>query len=144
MSTRNLHRPAGITVLAIVNGAACFLTVLFWALVYFRLFAPSPGMDPVMRASAAATLGFLVGDIVWAVPLLALGASGLWKMRQWGYLSAQMVNILWLYSLTVIWVRDLYAAKISPGAAVFTPFALIAACAVFYLWKSRKLFLDHA
>jgi len=132
--------PLGVRVIAVINLVAAVITVTFWALVYARLFAPGPPADPVLRASSAATLGFLIGDIIWAVPLLALSVAGLWRLRPWGWLVAQMVNILWAYSMTVIWVRDVYAGQVSPGAILFTPFALFAVWATARLWKVRDRF----
>ncbi len=51
-----------------------------------------------------------------------------------------MVNILWLYSMTVVWCRDLYTARISPGDVLFLPFVPFSAWAVFYLWNCRRAF----
>jgi len=134
------RRPCGVTSIAVVNAVAGVVTLLFWGLVYLRLFAGSSIADPVLRASAAATLGFLVGDVVWAVPLLFLSVAGLWGLRDWGWLVAQMVNVLWVYSMTVVWVRDMYAGSISPGAVLFTPFAVIATWATVHLWRRRREF----
>ena len=78
--------PLGVRVIAVINLVAAVITVAFWALVYARLFAPGPPADPVLRASSAATLGFLIGDLIWAVPLLALSVAGLWRLRPWGWL----------------------------------------------------------
>lgn len=130
----------GLKVIIGVNLIACVLTILFWSLVYFRLFHGQEIGDPILRASSAATFGFLIGDLVWAAPLLALSVAGLRRNRMWGWLIAQLVNILWLYSMTVIWVRDLYADSISPGAVIFSPFPLIAVWATLYLWRHRKQF----
>jgi hypothetical protein len=133
-------RSRGVGTIAIVNAVAGVVTLLFWGLVFLRLFAGPTNPDPVVRASAAATLGFLVGDVVWAVPLLFLSVAGLRRRRDWGWLVAQMVNALWLYSMTVVWVRDVYAGSISPGAVLFTPFAVIAMWATMHLWKTRRAF----
>ena len=136
------RRPAALSAIAIVNGAAGVITFLFWALVYVRLFRGGPIDDPALRASLSGTLGFLVGDVVWAVPLLIAAAAGLWRRRLWGRDLALMVNALWVYSLTVIWVRDLHAGAVSPGALLFTPFALFAVWATFALWKHRRAFFS--
>jgi hypothetical protein len=135
-----VERPIGVSVISVINFLAAIITLVFWGLVYFRIFAQAQAMDPVLRASFAATLGFLVGDIVWAVPLLFLSWLGLWRLRDWGWLLAQIANGLWLYSMTVIWVRDLYAGTISPGALLFTPFTLVALWAAPYLWRKRSWF----
>ncbi|MGA1844980.1 MAG: hypothetical protein ACMUIS_10510 [bacterium] len=129
-----------MTVIAVINGTAAALTLFFWTLAYIRFFAGEPIRDPVLRASAAATLGFLVGDLIWAVPVLILSVPGLWRCRDWGWSLAQAANVLWVYSLTAVWVRDLYVGRISPGAILFTPFALVALWAIVYLWRTRDLF----
>ena len=129
-----------ITVIAVVNIVAAVLTLAFWILVYVKLFSGEKMDGSIAPAALSATFGFLVGDLVWAVPLLVISAAGLLKCRAWGLLTAQMVNILWLYSMTAIWVRDLHAGMVSPGAVLFTPFALFAIWAIGFLWKRRGLF----
>ncbi len=137
--TTTATRPRGVTVLIIINSIAAVITLLFWILVYFRLFA-RPITDPALAIAASATFGFLVGDLIWAVPLLIASVIGLRRLTFCGWLCSQFANILWLYSMTVIWVRDLYSGAISPGAWLFTPFALVAVWATIYLWRCRQLF----
>jgi hypothetical protein len=134
-------RPTGISVIAIINGIACVITILFWAMVFFRHLVPWPGELTAVpeRANAATTYGFLIGDILWSAPLLYLAAIGVWRLRPWGWTSAQMVNALWVYSMTVIWIRDAYTV-VSPGALLFTPFTLVAIWSTYYLWNKRGLF----
>lgn len=134
------RRPSGVTALAVIHTIAAVLTFVFWVLVYLRLFTGGRPEDPALRSAYASTMGFLAGDVLYAVPLLAAAAAGLWRMREWGLLIAQMVNIMWIYSMTVIWVRDIYAGSVSPGAVLFTPFAAVSAWAVFYLWRERRAF----
>ena len=133
-------RPRGVAAIAIVNAAGASVTLVFWGLVFVRVFAagiPPPGLD---AGSLSATFGFMIGDLTWAVALQALAAVGLWRMRAWGWLSAQLVNILWLYSMTVIWSRDAYGGRISPGAVLFLPFVPFAAWALVCLWSRRERF----
>jgi hypothetical protein len=130
----------GIRVIAAVNAASAALTLVFWTLGYLRLFAGGEPLAPAARASAAATLGFLVADLVWALPLLIASVPGLWRRREGGWLCAQMANVLWLYSMTAVWVRDGYAGSLSPGGVWFAPFALFAAWATIYLWRVRRVF----
>jgi hypothetical protein len=137
------ERPTGIVVVSVVNAASAALTLAFWTLVYFRVFAGSASI-PLERAAAASTLGFLVGDIVWALPLLVVSVPGLLRLRPYGWLSAQMVNILWLYSMTAIWVRDLYGGQLSPGAIVFSVFPLFSVWAAWHLWCHRARFWQPA
>ena len=130
----------GIQVVAVVNAASAAVTLAFWSLGYLRLFAGGAITDPAARASAAATLGFLVADLVWALPLLIVSVPGLWRRRAWGWLCAQMANVLWAYSMTAVWVRDAYSGSLSPGAVLLTPFAFFALWAAAYLWRVRGQF----
>ncbi|MFO7693134.1 MAG: hypothetical protein R6V57_08630 [Vicinamibacterales bacterium] len=134
-------RPAGVAFLAIVNWAAFVVTLAFWALVYVGRLVPPPGSLPseVERANAAVTYGFMLGDVIYSVPLLLLAGAGLWRLRAWGWLAAQMANALWIYSMTVILLRDFYS-RWSPGGLLFAPFAIIALWAVPYLWRVRRGF----
>jgi len=134
-------RTAAITFLAVVNGIAFVVTIFFWGVVYFKNIVPLPGelVGAAERANAATTYGFLVGDILWSAPLLCLATVGLWRQRFWGWTAAQMANTLWVYSMTIIWMRDAHTAA-SPGTYLFTPFALVAVWATYYLWHHRTLF----
>jgi hypothetical protein len=80
----------------------------------------------------------MIGDIAFSAPLLLLGTIGLWKPHAWGWTAAQMVNILWIYSMTII-MRDDYTS-FSPGGLLFTPFVPAAVWSMIYLWKQRRLF----
>lgn len=135
------QRPRSISIIAIINGIGLAVTILFWGMVYFKKLVPTPGdlTDTAERINAATTYGFMIGDIVWSVPLLLLAAVGLWRQRFWGWTAAQMANALWVYSMTIIWMRDAHTAA-SPGAYLFTPFALVAVWATYYLWHHRNLF----
>lgn len=134
-------RPSGITFLAVVNCIACVVTIVFWALVFFGRLVPPPGslQSEPERANAAVTYGFMLGDLIYSVPLLLLAGAGLWRLRTWGWLAAQMANALWLYSMTIILLRDSYS-RWSPGALLFVPFAALALWAVPYLWNQRRAF----
>lgn len=134
---------AAVKFLSAANALGLILTVLFWAAVLMKRLVPLPGGITGLseRANAATTYGFMAGDILWSVPLLALAALGLRRRKFWGWTAAQMANILWIYSMTVIWIRDGYSS-VSPGAVLFTPFALLALWSLGYLWKHRGLFRD--
>ena len=54
-------------------------------------------------------------------------------------MAAQMANILWVYSMTVILLRDAYTT-LSPGGALFIPFTIVAIRAIPYLWLRRNDF----
>jgi len=140
-SAPSRRRPVGVTVLAVVNGIAFCLTLLFWGTIAFKKLVPFPSDVIIVaeRANAAVTWGFLIGDVIFSVPLLFLAARGLWRPSPIGWTAAQMANILWLYSMTVVLMRDAFTVM-SPGGVLFLPFALVAVWSVFYLWKERNLF----
>ena len=133
-------RPRAVAAIAIVNAAGASVTLVFWGLVFVRVFAAGTAPPQLDAGSLSATFGFMIGDLTWAFALQAVAAVGLWRMRAWGWLSAQLVNILWLYSMTVIWSRDAYGGRISPGAVLFLPFVPFAAWALVYLWSRRERF----
>jgi len=136
-----LPRPIGITVNAIINGVAFLLTLLFWGAVAFSGLVPYPSEVSGIpeRANAATTWGFLIGDIAFSAPLLFLATIGLWRPRAWGWTAAQMVNILWIYSMTIIIMRDAYTS-FSPGGVLFIPFVPAAVWSMIYLWRKREIF----
>ncbi len=140
-STFSSKRPQAVAFLAIINGLAFVLTLVFWLLILLKKLVPSPNDLTILseRANAATTYGFAIGDLIWSTLLLFLSCVGLWRVRFWGWTAAQMTNALWIYSMTVVWIRDYYTTP-SPGGILFTPFALIAFWATYYLWKRRELF----
>jgi len=141
MKTKISDRPAGIKLIAIVNGIAALLHLLFWVMAFIRLPALS-GQETVMnRINLATTYGFGIADIIWSVPLLLIGSFGLWQKKFSGWLGAYLANGLYWYSFTVILVRDLSAQAISPGTMLFLPFALFAFWAAYYLWQVRLSFI---
>jgi hypothetical protein len=134
-------RQKTVSALAIINGIAFLLTLFFWLLILIKKIVPSPNDLTVLseRANAATTYGFAIGDLIWSTTLLLVSCIGLWRMRFWGWTAAQMTNALWIYSMTVILIRDSYTT-LSPGGILFTPFALIAMWSTYYLWKQRQAF----
>lgn len=134
-------RPRGVTIIAVVNSVAAVITVAFWLLVWLRLYGPQ-ATPSLSRDAMASTLGFLVADLLWAVPLLVISIPGLLRMRFWGWVAAQGANLLWFYSLTNLWVRDLSLGSITPGDIIFLPFLLISVWAAWYLWVHRTPFFS--
>ncbi|MBN2426530.1 MAG: hypothetical protein JXR46_04475 [Calditrichaceae bacterium] len=134
-------RLTGFTFLAIINAVAFFVTIIFWGLVFFSHLIPFPGelSSSAERGNSAVTYGFMLGDVFYSAPLLLLAWLGLWKVKSWGWLAAQMANILWIYSMTVILLRDANTSM-SPGGLLFIPFLLISIWAIPYLWINRKEF----
>ena len=139
--TATSRRPVGVTILAVINGIALCLTLLFWGTVAFKKLVPFPSDLIIVaeRANAAVTWGFLFGDMVLSAPLLFLAAWGLWRPSSIGWTAAQMANVLWVYSMIVVLMRDAFTVM-SPGGMLFLPFALVAVWGIFYLWKERVLF----
>ncbi len=134
-------RLGGIKFLSIINAIGFVLTILFWGTVFFRHLIPYPRELSTLaeKAGAAITYGFMLADTLYSLPLLLLAAIGLWRHAVWGWLSGQMVNILWIYSMTVILFRDA-CSSMTPGSILFIPFALISIWAIPYLWKKRSIF----
>lgn len=136
----HVSRPRGITAIVVVNSIGAIVTPAFWGLVFLRLFAadtPPAGLD---AGALSSTFGFMIGDLVWAEAALIASIAGLLRMRPWGWLAAQIVNALWLYSMTVIWCRDIHGGGISPGALLFLPFVPFSIWALFHLWRVRGAF----
>ncbi len=133
----------GIKTIISVNCIAAVITLLFWLLVLFKLFI-KPGNELSMDLpSKASTFGFLIADLLWAVPILILSIPGLLKLKSWGWLAAQLANVLWVYSLTALWIRDLYTGAITPGDIIFLPFAVFSIWSAYYLWLNRSKFNIH-
>jgi hypothetical protein len=123
-----------------VNALGAILTPVFWGLVFLRLFAVDTLPAGLDAGSLSSTFGFMIGDLVWAEAALIVSIVGLLRMRPWGWLAAQIVNALWLYSMTVIWCRDIHGGEISPGALLFLPFVPFSIWALFHLWRVRSAF----
>lgn len=135
------RRSRGLTFLSVVNGIALVITLLFWGTVFFARLVPLPGdlTSLADRANSAVTYGFMAGDVLYSVPLLLMACIGIWRLRSWGWLAGQMANILWVYSMTVILLRDAYTT-FSPGGVLFIPFTIAAIWAIPYLWVRRNDF----
>lgn len=135
------ERTFGVSLIAVVNGIAAVLHVLFWSLAFVKLSSSPHGAD-AERANLFTTYGFGIADLVWSVPFLAIGSIGLWKLRQIGWLAANAANALYWYSLTVVLTRDVSSHSVSPGTVLFMPFALFSIWAACHLWKVRDRFFD--
>lgn len=140
-STANQRRTGGVTFLAAVNAVGLVMTLLFWGFVFVKRLVPLPGSlaGAADRANAAVTYGFMIGDVAYSAPLLLAAVMGLWRLKSWGWLAAQVASALWIYSMTVILFRDAYT-RLSPGGLVFLPFAAVSVWAIPYLWRRRALF----
>jgi hypothetical protein len=135
------RRPAGITFVSVFNAIGALITILFWSLAAMRL--PALGSLPTAaeKAAVGTTYSFMIADILWALPLLIVASVGVWRLRFWGWTAAQMTNVLWWYSVTVVAARDLITGTVSPGTIAFLPFALVSFAACRTLWISRERFI---
>jgi hypothetical protein len=141
MATKKRKKDTGISIIIGINSFAFVLTAAFWLLVWNRMTQASFVEVFIDKGSRASTLGFMIADIAWALPLLLLSVLGLNRKKLWGWTAAQLVNVLWVYSVTAVMVRDVYLESVSPGSLLFLPFALLAVWQAWYLWKKRKLFV---
>ena len=137
---KDSDRLTGIKVIAIVNGLAAVLHLLFWIIAFIRLPALATQETVHDKMNLATTYGFGIADLIWSVPFLLIGSIGLWRIKFSGWLGAYLANALYWYSFTVIIIRDLSADAVSPGTVVFLPFAVFAFWAAIYLWKIRYSF----
>ena len=135
------ERAFGIKLIALINGIAALLHLLFWIIAFVRLPSISSYGPVAEQMNLATTYGFGFADIIWSVPFLLLGSIALWKNKLVGWLGALFANVLYWYSFTVIIIRDLSANSMSPGTILFLPFALFAFWAAYFLWEVRDSFL---
>ncbi len=130
-----------IRFLSIWNWIAFGLTLLFWSAVAISHVVSFPWelTTPLEKGASAVTYGFLLGDMFYSLPLLFLAARGLALRKSWGWMSAQMANALWIYSMTLILIRDGFT-RWSPGGLLFIPFLIVAIISIPWLWKNRSFF----
>jgi hypothetical protein len=131
----------GLKTIINVNIIVAIITLLFWILILFKIYI-FPDANLVMKNSAkASTFGYLIADLILAVPILVASISSLSKLKFSGWLLAQFANILWIYSLLSVWIRDLYAKEITPGDIIFLPLIPFSIWSIQYLWKNRNKFI---
>lgn len=133
-------KPKAIKLISIVNAVAAVLHIIFWALAFIKLPSPLSFESMAERTNMAISYGFGFADLLFSFPLLALSAYGLWRLRFWGWFTAQLANMCWFYSFTVLITKDLYTGKLTPGTMIFLPFALFSIWIAIYLWRERKEF----
>ncbi len=130
-----------IKFIAIVNGLAAVLHVVFWTVVFFRLPPVSMLLKDLNQAEITTTYGLGIADLVWSVPLLGLGSWWLQKHRLLGWLCAQVANVLWGYSFTFIFFQE-YSIHMRISMVFFLPFALFSIWSAYSLWNLRSLFME--
>ena len=136
------HPDLGIKIIAVINGIAAVLHILFWTLAFIRLPSISYFESAPEKINLATVYGFGLADIIWSVPFLFIGSLLLLKGKLIGWMCAHFANVLYWYSFTVIILRDNSSNSISPGSIIFLPFALFSFWAAYYLWKVRGTFLS--
>jgi hypothetical protein len=136
-------RPVIVTLIVFVNIFGWLTTEGVWVYLHASgQIPPASGMENYFsRAYIGLVNGFTIADAIWSNLTLLLSIFGLWKMKDWGWITAMMANTIWFYSMTFTFVRDL-----TTGLTGFTVFFLFfMAFAMFssiYLWKNRRLFWD--
>ncbi|MGE5499971.1 MAG: hypothetical protein ACM3Q2_17995 [Syntrophothermus sp.] len=136
-------RPKAVKIICIVNAAAAVIHLIFWTLAFIKLPSPLSFESASERANMAVSYGFGFADLLFSLPLLAISSFGLWKFRFWGWFTAQLANMCWFYSFSVLITKDLYTGKITPGTAIFLPFAIFSVWIAIYLWKMRESFMGR-
>jgi hypothetical protein len=132
--------PRGIRLIATMNGIAAVVHFMFWILIFFLLPQPWTIDAGAQKIDLIVTYGLGVADLLWSVPTLTIGSFWLRRQTLFGWLAAQMANVLYWYSFTFILVRELSVQSIRPGTLLFMPFALFSLWAAWYLWQVRVIF----
>ena len=138
-----IERSFGIKLIAVINGIAAVLHLLFWIFAFFHLSKSVPQNNIAEKANLGTSFGFGLADVIWSITLLTVGSINLWNMKQSGWLAAQFANVLYWYSLTVILTKDLITSSISPGTILFLPFGIFSFWAAYYMWKFRDNFFKQ-
>lgn len=134
----------GIRVIAVANGVAAFLHVLFWSFALYRLVSMPSATQNAERIDRIVTAGVGVADLLWSVPFLLAGCLGLLRRLPVGWLGAQMANALWWYSYTFLLIREFAMGVFRPGTMIFLPFALFSFWSAWYLWHNRDAFWNES
>ncbi|MBN1978663.1 MAG: hypothetical protein JW918_14795 [Anaerolineae bacterium] len=96
----------------------------------------------ILNPPAGVDLAFPITDILVNAPASIAAAIGLWRMKQWGYVTSQFVAGFYIYASVEIFV---HVAQAGPPYAVeiVAPQALavlVAVALVVYLWRIRGRF----
>lgn len=141
-------RPFPVSIIVFVNLVGWISTLGVW--IYFHVTGRIPSFNLLNSYWENAYLGivhgFSIADAIWSNIFLLASVIGLWKMKSWGWTAALMANTIWLYSMTVTFVRDLNT-MFTAGTLFFLFFAVFALFSTIYLWIRRDLFwmeLEHA
>ena len=83
-----------------------------------------------------------MADFFINFPLSVLAGIGLWRMRQYGYVAAQIVAGFYIYASMLIFV-DMFQGRLPASPEIWGPQAfavLMGLVLIFYLWPLRKKF----
>ncbi|MFL7790697.1 MAG: hypothetical protein AB8I69_01035 [Anaerolineae bacterium] len=100
------------------------------------------GEGAIFNPPAGVDLAFPITDILVNAPASIAAAIGLWKMKQWGYVTSQFVAGFYVYASVEIFVHVAqdgppYAMEVAAPQALAV---LIAVALVVYLWRIRDRF----
>jgi hypothetical protein len=103
------------------------------------------GQGSIFSPPVDAALAFPIADLLVNVPASLTAAIGLWRMKRYGFVAAQIVAGIYLYASVEIFVDlwqhganstvEYYAILIPQVLAV-----IVAAALVLYLWRVKNLF----
>jgi hypothetical protein len=134
--TRSIGRPKSVTVMATITLVGWIATVAAWVPV---ITGGTPPLSSWPLSYVGMIWGFVSSDLVWSQMFSAIAVVGLWKMKNWGWAAALMINTIWIYTMTLSLVRALLW-RVSFEILFFTPFMIYAIIASLYLWKIRGAF----
>ena len=83
-----------------------------------------------------------MADFFINFPLSVLAGIGLWRMRQYGYVAAQIVAGFYIYASMLIFV-DMFQGRLPASPEIWGPQAfavLMGLVLIFYLWPMREKF----
>lgn len=105
------------------------------------------GQGFILNVPEGTDLGYPITDLLINVPATLIAATGLWRMKRFGYVAAQFVAGFYIYASVEILV-DLWqhgAASTTEYFAILIPqiLAVIVALAlVIYLWTIQDRFFS--
>ena len=85
---------------------------------------------------------FPISDILINAPTSIIAAIGLWRKKQYGYITSQFVSGFYLYGSILIFI-EVIQGSLPKTIAIILPqivACIIAIIMVFYFWKKKKIF----
>jgi hypothetical protein len=96
----------------------------------------------ILQFPEGVDLSYPAADILVNAPASLVAAIGLWRLKRYGYVAAQVAAGLYLYASVEIFAQALQG-ELAAGPEILLPQALAVAVAlglIFYLWKVQHLF----